>query len=54
MTNINDFINQENLEKMTNKELMELWGFLISDHNIIYLIDRIKYILNTRNENLNN
>jgi gluconate kinase len=48
MTNINNFIKQDNLEKMNNIELMELWGFLLSDHNRIYLIDRIQKILDDR------
>jgi hypothetical protein len=48
MINISDFIKQDNLEKMTNEELMKLWGFLISDHDVIYLVDRIKNIINKR------
>lgn len=51
MTNIYDFIKQENLEKMTYEELMKLWGFLISDHEQIYLIDNIKSILTKKNVN---
>lgn len=46
MTNINEFLKQENLEKMTNQELMELWGFILSDHVQAYTVDRIKEVIN--------
>jgi hypothetical protein len=49
MTNINEFIKQDNLEKMSDEELMALWGFILSDHEQIYTVDRIKKILDKRN-----
>lgn len=42
MTSFTEFITQENLEKMSEQELMNLWSFLLSDHNVLYLVDRIK------------
>lgn len=50
MTDINEFLKQENLEKMSNEELMKLWGFILSDHEQIYTIDRVKKILDSRNK----
>lgn len=50
MTNLNYFLSQYNLNKMTNDELIKIWGFILSDHEQIYVIDKIKNILEERNK----
>ena len=46
--NITGFIKQDNLIKLSRSELMEIWGFMISDMNRIDLIDKIKLIIDSR------
>lgn len=48
MTNIWDFINEDNLRKMTKEELIDFWSLLISDCNRIDVIDRIKKVLDEK------
>ena len=50
MTNINEFIKKENLEKMTQPELMQLWEFILSDFNLLNTEHKIKEILDERNK----
>jgi hypothetical protein len=50
MTNIWEFINQDNLQSMTRNELIDLWGLLISDYNRMDIVDRIKSVLDNRSK----
>jgi hypothetical protein len=40
--NIKEFISEQNLAKMTRAELMDLWGFLLADHEQAWLIDSLR------------
>jgi len=46
---LEDFLKQENLENMSNDELMKLWGFILSDFERLNVEYKIKKILDERN-----